>query len=384
MSWREDLKVGLLRADQLFIGTANGGLGTDATAAILALLGGGGGALVTDIEGNVLAADGVSVIIDAGADGTDAIAQLSQILDGSGLEIFGAANGFQGSVTLSLDIAAEYVSNSGIFTTLSLGDANGTTPIALLTKGLASMFPFSDDSDAVIGLTGIKTVSWASEDASVPGAAIPFGGLMAIGDSVVLTYMNVLDVWAFSLGLTGNLLAADQVAVVLDPGTDGTDADFMGDIQAEDGQIIILSAVDLESSYVRSAHLAINIDPIIDSVATPGDSPATIEDTRVSFGHLQGVVGAGTAGVFNGVDSIIPIASAATITGFTPQYIGQRVTIFCADSTGDAVVVCGAGVTFDGTNDTATFAVDGDAIEVVAVSLLRWLVISNTGAVAFT
>jgi hypothetical protein len=382
MSWREDLKVGLLRADQLFIGTANGGLGTDATAALLALVA-GGGALVTDIEGNVLAADGTSVIIDAGNDGTDAIAQLSSILDGTGIEVFGVT-GFQGDVTLKKDIAGEYQPNSGTFTTLSLGDANGTNPLALLTKGLASMFPFSDDSDAVIGLTGIKTVSWASEDASVPGAAIPFGGLMAIGDSVVLTYMNVLDIWAFSLGLTGNILASDQLSVVLDPGTDGDDAHFTGDIYAEDNQIIILSAADLENSYVRSAHLAINIDPIIDSIASAGTSPATIEDTRVSFGHLQGVVGIGSAGVFNGVDSIIPIASAATITGFTPAYIGQRVTIFCADSTGDAVVVCGAGVTFDGTNDTATFADDGDAIEVVAVTLLRWLVVHNEGAVAFT
>lgn len=42
------------------------------------------------------------------------------------------------------------------------------------------------------------------------------------------------------------------------------------------------------------------------------------------------------------------------------------------------------GVTWDGTNDVATFADTGDALLVFAISATRWFVVANIGSVAFS
>jgi hypothetical protein len=78
------------------------------------------------------------------------------------------------------------------------------------------------------------------------------------------------------------------------------------------------------------------------------------------------------------------LGSGIDLTGVTPRYIGQKIALICMDSTTNATATTGAGVTWDGTNDLATFADAGDAIFAVAVSLTRWFVHTNVGAVAFT
>jgi len=81
---------------------------------------------------------------------------------------------------------------------------------------------------------------------------------------------------------------------------------------------------------------------------------------------------------------VIVLGTGIDLTGFTPKFVGQEVQIICTDSTADATVTCGSGVTFDGTNDVATFGDDNDAIIVTSISLTRWAVVSNVGAVAFS
>jgi hypothetical protein len=78
------------------------------------------------------------------------------------------------------------------------------------------------------------------------------------------------------------------------------------------------------------------------------------------------------------------LGSGSLLTGCTPRFIGQKIAIICPDSTVDATVTTGAGVTWDGTNDVATFADAGDAIFAVAISLTRWFVYTNVGTVLFT
>jgi len=78
------------------------------------------------------------------------------------------------------------------------------------------------------------------------------------------------------------------------------------------------------------------------------------------------------------------LGSGIDITNVTPKFIGQKIAIICPDSTTNATATTGAGVTWDGTNDVATFADNDDAIFAVAISLTRWFVYSNVGAVAFT
>lgn len=72
------------------------------------------------------------------------------------------------------------------------------------------------------------------------------------------------------------------------------------------------------------------------------------------------------------------------LTAFTPAAAGRIAVVWCTDSTNDCTVTCGAGVTFDGTNNKATFADAGDALVLIALSTTRWLVLVNLGSVALS
>jgi hypothetical protein len=78
------------------------------------------------------------------------------------------------------------------------------------------------------------------------------------------------------------------------------------------------------------------------------------------------------------------LGSGIDITTVTPKFIGQKIAIICPLSTTEATATCGSGVTWDGANDLATFADNGDAIFATAISLTRWLVSANVGTVLFT
>lgn len=76
-------------------------------------------------------------------------------------------------------------------------------------------------------------------------------------------------------------------------------------------------------------------------------------------------------------------SAAVAITGLTPVKVGQKVVLACVNATNAVTVKTGSGVTFDGTNNTATFAAN-KALQLVAISLTRWLIITNVGSVSFS
>jgi hypothetical protein len=82
--------------------------------------------------------------------------------------------------------------------------------------------------------------------------------------------------------------------------------------------------------------------------------------------------------------SFFTLGSGIDLTAFTPAAAGHFAIIWCTDSTVDATVTCGAGCTFDGTNNKATFADIGDALVLIALSSTRWLILLNIGAVALS
>ncbi|MEJ5360142.1 MAG: hypothetical protein WHT06_15890 [Desulfobacterales bacterium] len=96
---------------------------------------------------------------------------------------------------------------------------------------------------------------------------------------------------------------------------------------------------------------------------------------------------AGGAFADNGGIQKIHVLNGATgavaITGFTPSKVGQRVALVCSAANQSVTVKCGTGCTFDGTNNTATFGAN-KALDLIAISLTRWLVITNVGSVAFS
>lgn len=78
------------------------------------------------------------------------------------------------------------------------------------------------------------------------------------------------------------------------------------------------------------------------------------------------------------------LGSGIDITGFTPLYIGQVAIIICTDSGTDATATTGAGVTWEGSNDKATFPDTDDLLVVIASSLTRWHILVNLTGVTFS
>lgn len=83
--------------------------------------------------------------------------------------------------------------------------------------------------------------------------------------------------------------------------------------------------------------------------------------------------------ILNHISTII----AATLDAPT---IGDELKIvdFAASGTAAHTVTLPAGVTWDGTNNTATFNAVGEALHVIALSATRWFILENIGAVALS
>ena len=55
-----------------------------------------------------------------------------------------------------------------------------------------------------------------------------------------------------------------------------------------------------------------------------------------------------------------------------------------ASGTAAHTVTTAAGVTWDGTNNTATLNAPGEALHVIALSATRWFILENIGSVALS
>jgi hypothetical protein len=77
--------------------------------------------------------------------------------------------------------------------------------------------------------------------------------------------------------------------------------------------------------------------------------------------------------VLNGATEVV------ALTNMTPKFVGQEAIVINPDSTFDCTVKAGAGVTFDGSNNLATFDTAMDNITLIAASLTRWAIQVNNG-----
>jgi hypothetical protein len=77
------------------------------------------------------------------------------------------------------------------------------------------------------------------------------------------------------------------------------------------------------------------------------------------------------------------VAVAATLDAPTA---GDELYIIDSSASGTAAhtVTLPAGVTFDGTNNTATLNAPGEALHIIAISATRWFILENIGAVALS
>lgn len=111
-----------------------------------------------------------------------------------------------------------------------------------------------------------------------------------------------------------------------------------------------------------------------------------IQDGRAySDGIGQELTESGAITINNGTVILnhATVAIAATLDAPT---VGDRLLIldFAASGTVAHTVTLPAGVTWDGTNNTATLNAVGEYLDVVAVSATRWYIITNNGSVALS
>lgn len=89
--------------------------------------------------------------------------------------------------------------------------------------------------------------------------------------------------------------------------------------------------------------------------------------------HLEG----NTTLVLNNAANIaITIANA-------PQ-AGDSLEVICLNTNNGTTVTLPSGVTWDGTNNIATFDADGERIVCRAISATRWFAVANPDSVAFS
>jgi hypothetical protein len=81
----------------------------------------------------------------------------------------------------------------------------------------------------------------------------------------------------------------------------------------------------------------------------------------------------------NHASVVIAATLAAPVAGDTLHIINTS-----ASGTAAHTVTLPAGVTWDGTNNTATLNAPGEALYVVAVSATRWFIMTNVGSVALS
>jgi hypothetical protein len=110
-------------------------------------------------------------------------------------------------------------------------------------------------------------------------------------------------------------------------------------------------------------------------------------------GHFQGesqraVQELTASGAIRITSGLVKLSHASTIIAATlaaPE-AGDDLVILNASASGTAAhtVTLPAGVTWDGTNNTATLNAPGEALHVVAQSPARWFILENVGAVALS
>lgn len=101
--------------------------------------------------------------------------------------------------------------------------------------------------------------------------------------------------------------------------------------------------------------------------------------------HQTNVTGAGLISQRAGTIRIEPAsASIALLFNYSSLEPGDELLIVNVSASYSVVIDTPSGVTWDGTNDRATFGTGGDALLVRAISDTRFFVIANIGSVSFS
>jgi hypothetical protein len=338
--------------------------------------------IVMTAIGDVYSSNGLVKILENGTDGTDAVLASALVaLDGAVIIGSNSNSGDVPDTILDTKIQAGVVISQFF-----------TVPYAELFY-VDSGAPSSSFIKATLRtMTGRFIVESIANSESVPDTiddtkitANRFDGNTYSNNGLVQVINNSSS--GLAAWFRGGILTADDGRLldsISDPGAAPltiADAKITAGKFDVDMNFLVGSSAP-STNFLMGGIQANNQEPVISGKATA--APIEGADIVIHYSHLIPNVHSSGSGVWNNSYDLIILGSGNAVTGFTPAYIGQRVTVYCTDSTADATLVGGAGVTFDGTNDVATFANTGDALELRAVSLTRWLVLVNIGTVLFT
>ena len=117
-------------------------------------------------------------------------------------------------------------------------------------------------------------------------------------------------------------------------------------------------------------------------------SGSTLYALNNQVGHVRSEVRTLTATQTITVDGnttlVLNNAANIVVTIANAPRAGDSLELICLNTDDGTTVVLPDGVTWDGTNGTATFDADGEVLVVRAISSTRYVVTSNPGSVAFS
>lgn len=144
----------------------------------------------------------------------------------------------------------------------------------------------------------------------------------------------------------------------------------------KDGGIVCADAATLEVDVINEATSAAGVT--IDG--------ALLKDGRSNLGRqVQALTATGAITIKSGLVTLAhnTVVIAATLAAPTA---GDELFIIDASASGTAAhtVTAASGVTFDGTNNTATLNAPGEALHLIAISATRWFILENIGSVGLS
>lgn len=202
--------------------------------------------------------------------------------------------------------------------------------------------------------------------------------------------------------LAGATFAVTEVAVASGKSVDlnGEAAGLILDLDADtsisaptDDQIDIeLNGADdfrfLANIFRALSGSSIETNTINETTAASGVTidGALLKDGRSNLGRqVQALTASGAISIGSGLVTLAhnTVVIAATLAA---PVAGDELFIVDASASGTAAhtVTLPAGVTWDGTNNTATLNAPGEALHVIATSATRWFILENIGSVGLS
>jgi hypothetical protein len=243
------------------------------------------------------------------------------------------------------------------------GATNGVTVDGLLIK----------DAGFVIGTSGV-----ADLNGEAYGLVLDADADTAIGASVD-DVINIKVAGAEDFRITANTLTAlsgSTIATNTIAETTAASGVTIDGVLLKDGGAIFADAATIEIDTINEAASAHGV--IIDGV--------TIKDGVIDAPKpSQALTATGAITINNGM---VTLAHATVVIAATldAPAVGDDLWIINTSASGTTAhtVTAAAGVTFDGTNNTATFDAADESLHIIASSATRWRIVTNNGAVGLS